>query len=97
MLDAFTWFRQSAYRFEGEGLTVYIDPWVVEDGAPLADLILITHVHQDHFQPDLVQARSTDPMHYGFVVGSKEDGDRFRDEASPVPVEVMMPTNPFER
>ena len=213
MLDAFTWFRQSAYRFEGEGLTVYIDPWGVEDGAPPADLILITHVHQDHFQPDLVEALSTDrtakvaphdvagelkgnvtpvapgeshtvagvgfttvpayntreealdfhprsnrwvgyvvdlggttyyhagdtdhaselddvktdvaflpvggyytmdvpeaaglakaisprlavPMHYGFVVGSKEDGDRFRDEASPVPVEVMMPTNPFER
>jgi L-ascorbate metabolism protein UlaG (beta-lactamase superfamily) len=37
------------------------------------------------------------PMHYGFVVGSAADGERFRDAAAPVPVELMEPTNPFER
>jgi len=37
------------------------------------------------------------PMHYGFVVGSASDGERFRDAAAPVPVELMEPTNPFER
>jgi len=36
------------------------------------------------------------PMHYGFVVGSATDGDRFRDAASPVAVDLMAPTNPFE-
>jgi L-ascorbate metabolism protein UlaG (beta-lactamase superfamily) len=212
VLDSFTWFRQSAYRYVEDGLTVYIDPWGVEEDAPTADLIFITHVHQDHFQPDLVKALSrkgtalvapqdfadeltgdvtpvvpgeshtvagvsfttvpayntreealdfhpksnrwvgyvidlggttyyhagdtdhapeldevkTDvaflpvggyytmdvpeaaglakamsprlavPMHYGFVIGSKEDGDRFRDQAAPVQVEIMTPTNPFE-
>jgi len=35
-------------------------------------------------------------MHYGFVVGTAGDGERFRDEAAPVPVQLMTPTNPFE-
>jgi L-ascorbate metabolism protein UlaG (beta-lactamase superfamily) len=37
------------------------------------------------------------PMHFGFVVGSASDGDRFREAAAPIPVEIMTPTNPFER
>ena len=31
------------------------------------------------------------PMHYGFVVGSPGDAERFRDAASPVPVEILTP------
>ena len=37
------------------------------------------------------------PIHYGFLVGSASDGERFRDAAAPVPVELMTPVNPFER
>jgi L-ascorbate metabolism protein UlaG (beta-lactamase superfamily) len=51
MLERFTWFRQSAYLWKGDGLTIAIDPWHVASDAP-ADLILITHAHEDHFQPD---------------------------------------------
>ena len=29
MLDRFTWFKQSAYVWKDEALTVYIDPWEV--------------------------------------------------------------------
>jgi hypothetical protein len=36
-------------------------------------------------------------MHFGFRVGSKGDGERFRQLASPVHVEVLTPVNPFER
>ncbi len=36
------------------------------------------------------------PFHFGFVVGSPLDGERFRAAAGDVPVEVMTPTNPFE-
>ena len=36
-------------------------------------------------------------MHFGFVVGAEPDGERFREAAAPVAVEVMIPTNPFER
>jgi L-ascorbate metabolism protein UlaG (beta-lactamase superfamily) len=52
MLEAFTWYRQSAYRYEGDGLTVYIDPWGVPDDAPPGDVIFLTHAHADHFAPD---------------------------------------------
>ena len=31
------------------------------------------------------------PMHFGFVVGSPADADRFRDAAAPVAVEVLTP------
>ena len=27
MLESFTWFKQSAYQWRGDGLIVYIDPW----------------------------------------------------------------------
>ena len=37
------------------------------------------------------------PMHFGFVVGSPSDAERFVKECEPVRVEIMTPTNPFER
>jgi L-ascorbate metabolism protein UlaG (beta-lactamase superfamily) len=52
MLDRFTWFRQSAFRWTDGNRVVYIDPWGTEADAPPADLILITHAHFDHFQPE---------------------------------------------
>lgn len=213
MLDRFTWFRQSAFRWTDGELVVYIDPWGTETDAVPADLILITHAHEDHLQPDEIErlrkdgtklvaphdvaagfsgdvtpvapgeshelagvtfttvpayntaeerldfhpkanrwvgyvlelggsvyyhAGDTDhapelddvktdvaflpiggyytmeadeagdlarsiapeiavPMHFGFVVGSPGDAERFRTFADPVKVEVLTPTNPFER
>src|ERR671936_1526065 len=50
MLEAFTWYKQSAFRWKGERLVVYIDPWGLAGDLPPADLILITHAHGDHFE-----------------------------------------------
>lgn len=36
------------------------------------------------------------PMHYGFMVGKRGDGERFKREASPVEVQLLRPTNAFE-
>jgi L-ascorbate metabolism protein UlaG (beta-lactamase superfamily) len=214
MLDRFTWYRQSAFRWTDAVRTIYIDPWGTVEDEPAADVIFITHAHADHFQPDEIarlsrngtklvaphdvasgltgdvtpvapgeshevggvhfttvpayntaeqrldahprenrwvgyvlelggstyyHAGDTDhapeldtvradvsflpiggdpftmdpadaaglakaiapqlavPMHYGFVVGSPYDGERFRELADPVKVEILTPENPFER
>ena len=60
MLDRVTWFKQSAMRWSGDGLTVYIDPWGVRPDDTPADLILITHAHRDHFRPEEIERVSTD-------------------------------------
>jgi L-ascorbate metabolism protein UlaG (beta-lactamase superfamily) len=53
MLEKFTWYRQSAYKWSGDEITVYIDPWgVTRDKDEPADVIFITHAHFDHFQPE---------------------------------------------
>jgi L-ascorbate metabolism protein UlaG (beta-lactamase superfamily) len=48
---------------------------------------------------ELVKAQSPKvavPMHYGFVVASPVEAERFRREASPVDVQFLEPTSPFE-
>ncbi|MEA2557892.1 MAG: hypothetical protein QOG88_1430 [Actinomycetota bacterium] len=60
MLDRFTWFRQSAFRWTDGNRVVYIDPWGTEEGAPTADLILITHAHTDHFRPEEISRLQTE-------------------------------------
>jgi L-ascorbate metabolism protein UlaG (beta-lactamase superfamily) len=53
MLEKFTWYKQSAYKWKGDGITLYIDPWGVTKGQDEpADVIFITHAHFDHFQPE---------------------------------------------
>jgi L-ascorbate metabolism protein UlaG (beta-lactamase superfamily) len=44
------WLGHDSFRIEGDGIVIYIDPWQVS-GGPKADLILITHDHQDHCSP----------------------------------------------
>jgi len=213
MLEPITWFRQAAIRWTDGERTVYIDPWGTRPEDDPADLILITHAHDDHFQPEEIErlassgakiaappdvaaelsgdvipvvpgeshelagvrfrtvpaynirdealrfhpkakrwvgyvvelggtsfyhAGDTDhapeldevktdvaflpigghftmdagaagelaraiapqvavPFHYGFVVGSPTDAERFREAADPVKVEVLTPRDPFER
>lgn len=60
MLDRFTWYRQAAFRWTGDGLTVYIDPWLVPEGQDPADVIFITHAHDDHFSREDIDSLRKD-------------------------------------
>jgi len=60
MLEKFTWYKQSAYKWRGEGITVYIDPWGLRDKEEPADVVFITHAHADHFEPaDIAKIRKS--------------------------------------
>jgi L-ascorbate metabolism protein UlaG (beta-lactamase superfamily) len=58
LIDSVAWLGHAGFRVEAGGATVYIDPYRVPEGAPQADVILITHGHYDHFSPRDVEALS---------------------------------------
>jgi L-ascorbate metabolism protein UlaG (beta-lactamase superfamily) len=60
LIDALTWLGHSGFLIRAGRANVYIDPYRVPDGAPPADVILVTHHHYDHFSPQDVEKLSTD-------------------------------------
>jgi len=48
------WLGNDGFRIDA-GKTIYIDPYHLRAGLPKADLILITHDHDDHFSPGDVE------------------------------------------
>lgn len=80
MLERFTWFKQAAFRWQGDGLTVYIDPWGVTGDVP-ADVIFITHAHADHFQPQEIERLSKDGTN---IVAPSDVAKELSGEVTPV-------------
>lgn len=51
MLKKIHWFGQAAVKIEAGKKIIYIDPYNIEK-SDKADIILVTHSHQDHLSPD---------------------------------------------
>jgi L-ascorbate metabolism protein UlaG (beta-lactamase superfamily) len=60
VLERLTWIKQSTYRWAGDDLTIYVDSWGAGQDAQPADIVLITHAHGDHFDPDDIDTVRTD-------------------------------------
>ncbi len=60
LLEGIAWLGHASFRITAPEGIIYIDPWKLKDAEP-ADLILITHGHQDHFSPgDVKKIRKAD-------------------------------------
>lgn len=81
-----TWYAQSAFRIEVDGLRIYHDPFRIPDGEPIADVILISHDHFDHCSPSDI-AKIRDPRRT-FVVANPSAASK--NELAP-PVQVIKP------
>jgi L-ascorbate metabolism protein UlaG (beta-lactamase superfamily) len=57
LIDAVEWLGHSGFRIRAGRASIYIDPYRAPDG-PVADAILITHGHYDHFSPQDVERLS---------------------------------------
>jgi len=59
-VDNIHWYGHASFRIDDAGKHIYIDPWKMPEGAPKADVILVTHGHYDHYSADDV-ARLSGP------------------------------------
>jgi L-ascorbate metabolism protein UlaG (beta-lactamase superfamily) len=56
------WLGHDSFRIDGDGLVIYLDPYKLKEG-PKADLILISHDHQDHASPaDVAKIQKPDTV-----------------------------------
>lgn len=53
------WLGHDSFRLSTDDKTVYVDPWQLKHFEPKADLILVTHEHQDHFSKTDIKKLST--------------------------------------
>jgi L-ascorbate metabolism protein UlaG (beta-lactamase superfamily) len=60
LLESVSWLGHSGFLVRAGRANVYIDPYRVPEGAPPADVILVTHHHYDHFSPSDVERLSTE-------------------------------------
>ncbi|HET6476644.1 MAG TPA: MBL fold metallo-hydrolase, partial [Thermoleophilia bacterium] len=65
MLEDIHWLGHDSFRLDGS-VTVYIDPWKLPAGQPVAGVILVTHEHFDHLSlPDVEKVSGPDTVLIG--------------------------------
>jgi len=60
LADSLSWYSQSTFHTTAFGPSLYIDPIALPDTAPKADIICITHSHNDHLSTDALKKIATD-------------------------------------
>jgi L-ascorbate metabolism protein UlaG (beta-lactamase superfamily) len=68
------WLGHAGFRIVGEGKTIYVDPYKIK-GGPVANIILVTHNHFDHFSVEDIKKVSGQNT---VIVGPKECEAKFR-------------------
>lgn len=66
-----TWFGHASFKIETSGKIIYIDPYVLPKGSPLADIILITHGHYDHCDSEKVDEIRTEKTKIVVTMGAR--------------------------
>ena len=84
MIDQIHWIGHASFRIEGKPC-IYIDPWRISDGSPLADVILITHDHYDHCSPSDIQKLMNSNTR---IIVSESAAPALRDEFQ---IEILRP------
>ena len=104
---AFWWMGQHTFIVKAGGSVIYIDPffanWPSRQTPPplfpaeakLADIVLVTHGHGDHLDPESLRAM-VDASPDALFVCPRTEASRMIDEAG-APVERLRPINAGER
>jgi len=46
------WLGHASFRISDANTVIYIDPWKLKDSPHDANIVLVSHSHQDHYSPD---------------------------------------------
>jgi L-ascorbate metabolism protein UlaG (beta-lactamase superfamily) len=72
MLDRIHWLGHDAFRIDGPP-TIYFDPYMLSEGNPEADVILISHDHGDHCSPeDVAKVQGKDTIVVTIAAAAKK-------------------------
>jgi len=63
------WLGHASFRISDRKLVIYIDPYVVDEEAPKADIVLVTHEHYDHCAVDNIKKIIKDD---GIVIATED-------------------------
>jgi L-ascorbate metabolism protein UlaG (beta-lactamase superfamily) len=82
LLERLHWLGHASFRLDGPP-TIYFDPWRLKGGLPQADIILVSHEHDDHCSPkDVKRIRGPQTV----IVASAEAAKKLRGD-----VRVLRP------